>query len=72
MITYNNIDIGDEVSWTDKGHNDWQVKEGVAENTYKVERKCADMGPDTILVISRGDTIKESFREYEVFLSELF
>lgn len=65
-MTYNNINIGDEVSWTDKGHNDWEVKEGLAENTYTVEIKCDDMGPTTILLISRGS------KEFEVFLSELF
>ena len=65
-MTYDNVQIGDEVSWTDKGHNDWRVKEGYAENIYKVEIKYADMGPTTILVISRAGEM------FEVFLSELF
>jgi len=65
-MNYNEIKIGDEVSWTDKGHNDWEVKEGLAENIYKVEVIFLDLGQDTILLISRDNI------EFEVFLHELF
>jgi len=65
-MKYNKIEVGDEVSWTDKAHLDWEVKEGLRENIYKVVKKYEDMGRDSILVISNGS------EEYEVFLTELF
>jgi len=65
-MQYNEIEVGDEVSWTDKGHNDWKVKEGLRENVYKVVRKYADLGRDSIITITDGTD------DYEVFLTELF
>jgi septum formation topological specificity factor MinE len=65
-MKYHEIHEGDEVCWTDKGHKDWRVKECLRENVYKVVRKYADLGRDSIVTITDGN------EEYEVFITELF
>lgn len=67
-MQYNEIEVGDEVLWVNKNKGDtrWRVQEGLRDPIYKVVRKYADLGRESIITIADGDD------EFEVYITELF